>query len=161
MTNILPQSNSLSNFGGIKTDYSQIVSVATDWSADNVNSAFGDVAAMSRTAIRTFAQFITSATAPTLVNFDAVWKTNTPTLPVIVRTGAGIFTVTYPASVTDELGNAQSLNLRSGVGNISSTSTFGFCNVVVSSSNVLTIYLANVAGSANDLVGVTIQVYAV
>lgn len=156
----LPDSFSYDSVGGDKADYGDIGAVdpSTDRIASEMNMALSAIAMSTRTIPRGYVRFTTAATTGglVLVDWNATWKGESPTAPVLVRSSGGVFTATFPASVVDEQGNSHSTNILNATGNIEGT-TFGFINVSFS-SNVITIRIANTAGSANDLVGTTVGV---
>lgn len=150
---VLPESSSFNDFGGSKVDYSPVVDTSTDRSAQQLNDALCDVAQMSRTAIRGWVRITLSPmNNPTLVSsnsWNTVWRGGTSTSPTFIRSGTGVNTITFPASVNDEQGNAHTINIQSAQIELEG-GNFGFCSTSVTSANVITIYTANTSGSASD-----------
>ena len=121
--------------GDNKKDFFPVEDVSTDRSALEVNTAFAGISMMSHTSVRAWVNFTLGATpqiADGYTAWDAQWKSATPTLPIIANTGTGIYTVTFPAQVEDDmkLGNLHSLNFRSVQASFMTSSaspTLGIC----------------------------------
>ena len=116
---------------------------------------------MSQTAPRAIYRFIGHATTPTDASSNyqyAVWGNDVSVKPTPAHTGTGVYTLTWPTTVTDELGESHSVNLVDGWANVNG-STLYHVQVTITSPNVATVYVFNAAGAANDAVGVTIAVY--
>ena len=155
----LPDSSSIDDFGGILSDYLiGVVDPSTDMSAAAGNSMSATVAMGSRMVPRCEVSFTGAAVAPVTVAFEAVWKSKTPTIPTAARTGTGVFTFTFPASVSDELLAPHVLNLTSAWGFASGGTAYHA--QASASANVLTVYVFTLAGAASDAVGATIRVQA-
>ena len=138
----------------------------TDWDNTKLAPAISDVVALGLTAPRFWCRMTLAATtgALVLINWQANWGNVTTTTPILARTTTGVFTITLPTTVSDEyqasLGvtNNITLALNAAEGSLEG-STFGFINASAS-GNVITVNTANTAGSANDLVGVTVFIKA-
>jgi hypothetical protein len=159
----LPDIDSLSTFGGALANYNgqAVVNPLTDRDAGAANIAYMDTALMTATAIRCWCRFTCAATtgAMVLVAHNSLWGNGAPVNPVLARTGTGVFTVTFPSSVTDPLTVVHSLNLRAAFAHDLGAPTLYSVRPVVTSSNVITVYTYNSAGSANDLVGIDVNVF--
>lgn len=158
----LPSQDSFSTFGGLKQDYDAIVNISTDYSAvSNLNPAFVDVSMMTRTAIRSYVRFTTSATIPTLNTYEACWREFTTTQPVLARTGTGVYTITFPTTVSDGIGDTNYVNFQSCLPKVEGNS-FALVQGSITSANVLTIYTATTGGTPSDLSGTAvISVWAI
>lgn len=156
----LPDTDSLSTLGGALSNAWPVVDPTTDLDADADNKNRCDVAMMTHTALRAWCAFTTAATTGALarVGHDAMWGNASAIAPALARTGAGTFTLTYPATVYDELGVGHALNFRAGFGQSRAVADDGV-KVVATAPNVLTVYL-RVAGVLADGVGTTIDVFA-
>ena len=155
----LPDKDDIDSYGGEKSDYAPIEDPTTDTSADEFNALKCSVAMGSRTAVRAWVRFTTHATTPGLVAHDAVWGNSVAVQPTIARSGAGVFTVTWPTTVDDELGESHSLNLQAALVTVNgSTCYFSTCSIT--SANVATVYTFNTLFAANDIAGTTITVFA-
>ena len=115
---MLPEIATFSDYGGEKQDYSAPEDPTTDRSADEMNPALADVAAGTRTAVRAYVEFRANPPNCDLVVHDAVWGNSIPVAPVLTYNGAGDYTVTFPASITDALGATKVVNLRAGWANV-------------------------------------------
>lgn len=144
------------NYGGIP-----VTDPTTDQDAAAYNQLLADVAQMTRTAPRAIAQFVTAAStgAMSLVSHQAMWGSAPAVAPALARSAGGIFTVAWPTTVTDPLGITQTLNLKYGIGCITGATYQQAPQVVISSANVATVNTFS-GGTANDIVGTTITVFA-
>lgn len=157
---MLPDIDTLATLGGELTNYAPIEDPTTDLDATADNTARGNVAMLTHTSRRAWCRFTAAASTGAMVRVahDAMWGTSVP--PTLARTGSGTFTVTWPTTVDDELGNSHSLNIRAASANSRGGSTLYFVSAVPTSANVITVYVHNAAGSLNDAVGVDFDVYA-
>ena len=119
----LPDIASFSDYGGEKQDYSAPEDPTTDRSAAEVNPAFADVAAGTRTAIRAFVQFSFNGATLDLIAHDSVWGNGVSVEPTLAVAATGKFRVTFPSSVVDALGETHAVNLRAGWANIENVGT--------------------------------------
>jgi hypothetical protein len=137
-----------------------------DWDNTLLAPAICDIANASLTDIRLILQVTLAASTGAMVlnNWWAVWQNATPTTPIMARTTTGIFTFTMPVNVSDQytqsigLPSVIPVNLQAGIAGIATASTFAHTGVVCS-TNVVTLYTANATGSANDLVGTTVNIF--
>lgn len=158
-SSILPSASDFSTFGGLKQDYTEIVDPLTDRSAEEINAAFATLSSATRTSLRCYCQFTGSASTPTIDIHNAVWGNSISVIPILSRTGTGAFTVSFPASVVDSLGQTQSVNLIMGWGNVESSSDQRV-NVVKVNSTLFNLFCFE-AGVASDLVGSQISVFII
>ena len=161
----LPDIDALATYGGAKTNYQGVgvVNPDTDRDAGDANQAYASVAAMTQTSPRVWVQFTTAATtgALVLVAWAAHWKPATPTPPVLARSAAGKFTITFPASITDELSVNHTVAFRGGFGNAASTTTvLGPVQVTATAGNVLEACIS-ASGAFADSVGTTVDVFGI
>lgn len=157
----LPEIDSLETYGGEKSNYAPVEDSSTDESADHRNLYAMNVAAMTQTAIRAWCRFVGHAVTPTDPTSNvhgAVWGNGSGVKPTVARTGSGTYTITWPSTVTDELNEDHTVNLRCVLRPNVEGSTLYHATASVTSSNVVTVYTFNAAGSANDAAGVTIGV---
>lgn len=143
----LPGIDSLDSFGGALNNDSPVDDPTTDRDAGQMNTALEDVAGMTHTVARAFARVTLSATAPALTasnGSDATWGNSVP--PVPTRSGTGVVVLTWPATVTDELGITQPLLLRWVKAHLEGA--FGATYQSVTTANSVTIYLANLVAGA-------------
>lgn len=138
-----------------------VVDPTTDQSGAAASAAFCDVAQMTRTADRCWARFVAGA-SPALAAtnpHEAMWGNSAGVAPVVAHIATGQWTVTWPATVTDQLGNSHNVNLRKARVTVEG-STLGFAQCSVTSPNVVTVYGFSTAFAANDLTGITLLVEA-
>lgn len=137
-----------------------VVDPTTDQGAAQFNVSAADLAQLTRLGGRAWCQITTSATTPTLVKHNAMWGNGGGVAPVIARSGAGIFTVTFPATVTDPLGNSVTINLQDAHASIVGSSLAGFVQCAVTAANVVTVYTFTTGFAVNDIAGTTVRVVA-
>lgn len=158
----LPTISALSTYGGALVNYAPVEDPTTDRDALAANIAYADCAAMTQTAVRAWARFVTSATVPTLaVPFpnDATWPNVFANLPVLTRSAVGVFLLTWPTTVIDALGATQTLNFRGcGAPNLEGAALAGFANATVTAANVVTVRTFSTAFAASDIAATTIFV---
>lgn len=157
----LPDTATLANdLGGAMVNYEPVVDPTTDLDAGFDNNSRCNVAMMTHTAIRSWATFTTAATTGALVlnAHDALWGNSLGVAPSLARTVAGTFTMTYPASVNDELGVAHTVNFRMGLGQARSATAGYDIQVIPTSANVLTIYVRDNTNTLVDAVGLVLDV---
>ena len=77
----------------------------------------------------------------------------------VTRTGAGAYTITYPATFDDLNGNAETLSFYDAVGHVRSTTVIGHVQCTASGATV-SVQIWNSAFAASDLtVGTVISIY--
>lgn len=138
---ILPDVATLANdLGGTLVNYAPVEDATTDLDAAFDNNARCMAAMSSHTAPRCWARVTTGATtgAMVLVKHDAMWGNALAFAPTVARASLGTFTVTYPASVNDELAVAHTTNLRWAMANHRSAAAALFVQAVPTSANVIT-----------------------
>lgn len=155
--------SAVTTYGGPFVDYRPVEDPTSDLSASQANPMMLSVAAMTHMCPRAKLSFTgltyTSGTQPiTVTSHDSMWGSAAPVLPTIGQTSAGVLTLTWPATVTDEYGNAHTLNIRDGWARFDGA-TPGFYTFTVASANTATLRLFNSAGSANAMNGTNITVY--
>lgn len=165
----LPSRDSLSTFGGTPgaglVDFSPPIDPTTDLPAAGLNQALSDVAMMTRTAVRAWARFTPAGTGtPVLVNHWALWGNSSGVAPVVARTTTGIYTVTWPATVTDDVTvssasgyvGPQSPNFLAGEGQTEGATFFSVQSSA--SANVATVWIFGTGNTLADPNGPTIFV---
>jgi hypothetical protein len=103
---------------------------------------------MTRTAFRSVVSFTASSAGAVLVAFESLWKAKTPTPPAITRVGVGVFTITFPAVVNDEIGKAHTLDFRVASGSANGATPYHV--QAVTAGNVITAYVFDMAGTLID-----------
>ncbi len=158
----LPDVDTNATYAGSLFDYSAPVDPTTDRPAAGANPAYANVAMSTHTIARCWTRFSPQGTGTPIlaaagVQCDAVWFTATPTLPVVARSGVGIYTVTWPTTVQDEIppgypGAAASnhnVNLRASKTNVEGNALW-FPQSQPTSANVLTVWIFNTSFALAD-----------
>jgi hypothetical protein len=153
----LPGVAAAATYGGILNDYTPSIDASTDRPAAGTNPAYADVAAMTHTITRLAVRMtlLSAGTTPTLVSWDATWNNGNNAAPVLARSSAGVFTITVPATVQDEIPLTSpgyigpvTVNLRQGWGNARGATTWYDVQVIPTAANVATVYFwKNTAGT--------------
>lgn len=160
MANVFPEVDDLDTYGGPKSDEGPIESPTTQLSGPEYTRLAASVAGMTHTGIRAWVRFVTAATtgAMVLTSHDAGWGNTAPVTPLLARTGTGVFTITWPTSVNDELSLPHTVNIRTVLHPVVEGSTFGqTAKLAITAPNVVTVYTFS-SGAANDIVGATVGV---
>jgi hypothetical protein len=122
--------------------------------ADQYNRVAEDLAQLTRTAWRAVLSFPTDASSnPTVTRLRSVWGSGVSLYPSIVRTGAGVYTVTFATTFTDGLAASESTALDFAQATLGDSTTAGFARAAVTSANVLTVRTFNSSWAASDLGG--------
>lgn len=167
----LPNISSLDDFGGPKANYAPITDPTTDEDAADRNRAFCDVAMMGHTAPRAFVRFVAvdGATPTEPANaHDAMWGSSVSVKPAVSRLGEGVWQITWPTTVNDELtpedealggGETHTVNIRAAIAQATPVGgVLKHASAVVASANTVVVYgyLAN--GTADDIAGSIVTV---
>lgn len=103
--------DTIDTFGGAFENASNVINSLTDMDAGQSNAAMAAVSAMTQTRTAAWVRMtMGGGAAPTLVAWRALWRNALPQLaaPVLAYSGTvGHFTVTWPATVYDELALGQ------------------------------------------------------
>ena len=156
----LPAIDSLATVGGAKSNYAPIEDQTTDEDAEHRNIYAADAVAATQTNIRAIYRFIGHGTTPTDAASNvhyAVWGNDADVKPVVAHSATGVYTVTWDTEVTDELGEEHTVNLVDGWANVNGATAYHV--QVTCAVNVATVRVFDMAGAANDAVGVTFAVY--
>lgn len=157
----LPDIDSTATYGGPKQDDRPVENPLTDESAADINKMKASVAGMTQTAERAIRRFVGHATTPPDAASNAhfsVWG-NTPDLkPPVTKGGTGVYDITYPATVLDELGEEHTVNLVDGKWSVNGTVPYT-CTLTITAPNIARLRVFDMAGVANDAVGATIAVF--
>ena len=150
---------SYDQFGGPKEDAVPVVDPTTDRSSDEVNPAFQAIAQMTQTTPQAIVQWTASASSSVVPSFHrALWGSSLAVIPTVTNVSAGVWTVTFPASFTDELGNSVPVNLKAAIASYGATA--GFISAQLASANSFTVRTVSLAGTANTMSGSMLQVVA-
>lgn len=105
----------IETYGGPFVDQEPVHNPQTQQSADQGNRVFRDVAQLTRTGIRAWVSFKTSAGSagaydPSDVNAWSIWGGSTSAKPTVEKTATGLYKVTFATSYLDELDNAETVS---------------------------------------------------
>lgn len=155
---MLPDKDALSTFGQPRNNRIPITDPSTDIGAEHWNPLTNDVAMLSVLGDRAWAAFHWTGAAMVLDAHDEMWNgVSGYTVPTLARTGAGVYTVTYPATTFDFIpssnpsgGGSHTINLRSAHGYVRPGGAASVFTVECSASgNVVTVNL-KVGGTVTD-----------
>lgn len=155
---ILPASSTFDSLGGTIADYSEIVDPTTDLPSSADNESRANVAAMSRTVGRVWFDWTNDGSIATIAAFDSVVGNSSTNHPVYAKQDTGHWRFTFPASVTDTMGNSQAWNFKSAKGSASHNEPIHVqCKVVT--PNVIDVFMWLLpAATANDVSAVSIHI---
>lgn len=165
----LPDIDSLALFGGALNDFAPVTDPTTDrpsggatGATSGSNVAYADVAMATWTQMRSWVQFTGAAStgAMVLVNHASLWGNGPSVAPTLARSGTGVYTITLPSTVQDQLLVSHTVNLRWAKAtyvNAAGALMPADCSV---SANVITIKTYNTSASAHDATGITLNVEA-
>jgi hypothetical protein len=132
----------------------------TDQDNTLISPGFVDIANLGQTCPQVVIGFTSATTTGGLVltYYGALWINATSTLPVMVRTGTGVYTFTLPATVSheytlaaDNISNNITVNIMRATCNPVDTN----CSPALASAsgNVITVKLFDTTVTASDLAG--------
>jgi hypothetical protein len=148
-------------YGGAKSNYWPVEDPTTDEDAAVRNLYAMNVAYMTGMCPRAWVRFTGAATtgAMILVAHQSLWGNAVGVAPTLARTSAGLYTITWPTTVTDQLGTVHTLNFRGSWTNVRDLSATWNDNSNITSANVCTVQMRNQAGTATDTTGLDSDVW--
>lgn len=149
----------LDNLGGAKDDWIDVVDPRYDRSSAEVNTAFNAVAMTSRTCIQARVKFRNDGSGFFTVSHQALWGDSLAYEPTYTNAATGEIVVSFPASVTDDMGNVVEVNINEGWASLEDT--WGFCSVQRVAANSVKVKLANTSGSASQFLTHNINLWVV
>jgi hypothetical protein len=153
----LPDIDTIDSYGGAKVNEAEIADPSTDESADDINVVKMNVAGATQTLDRAWVRFVGHATTPADPASNvhgAVWGNGPDVKPVVAKGGTGIYDVTWPTVVTDELGVNHNVNLRAAVVGVEGATPY-LWTATVTAPNVVRVRIFITTPAASDAVGVT------
>lgn len=138
----------------------------SEMSATYGNRLMLDVAQMTATTTKWIVQFPTStggagSIASASVSIRSHFGSGTSSKPAVAKTATGTYTLTFASSYNDELTQAETITFFDARGHVLSSSVVGHVQASFSGT-VITVLVADMAGSASDLTnGTTISVHCV
>ena len=150
-------------FGGSKQNYAPVEDITTDEDAATRNQYVADVAMMTATCTRSWVEFLAAATTGgmSVTAHQAVWGNAIGVIPTLSRTSAGIYVITWPATVTDALGNSHTVNFRAAQAQVRDTAAGWDALCIPTAANIITVYVRNPAGTLTDATGLNIDVFTI
>ncbi len=139
----------IANYGGPKIDAQPVSNPETQIAANEFNRSIEDTAQMTRTAYRAIVQFptlVAAAPAPVpigSVEVRTVWGNGNAQKPAILKTGGGLYRITFPSTFTDDLGFVE-------------TVSFFDCHVSVRSSFAADEILGRAVSVAGNVVDIAV-----
>lgn len=106
----------IANYGGPKIDAQPVSNPETQIAANEFNRSIEDTAQMTRTAYRAIVQWTSITAAPPApvptasIEVRTVWGNGNAQKPTIQKTGAGLYTITFPGTFTDDLGFVETVS---------------------------------------------------
>ena len=142
---MLPSVATLDTYGGQLDNYRPVTDPTTDRDAAMMNEALADVAGLTNTGARAWCRVTINTTTGgmAIVEHRAVWGSAPGVAPTPARSSQGIFTLTWPATVTDALGATQSVSFLGALGPNVRTTDEVFANVSSIATNVVTFAVWN------------------
>lgn len=160
----LPNDDTLDTYGGICEDYGiGKVDALTDRSSDEINKMLGNVAMMTRTAIRAMVEFIAAGDNDppiTPVRHMALWGSSTLVRPSIVWSAVGTFDITWPVQVVPENQEAAiPLAIQFVLPVAVHGSSFRKAHADRLTANSIRVYTMDAAGALQDFVGTSYGIF--
>lgn len=153
----------LDTYGGEFSNADATIDPTTDLDAAYYNRLAMHVAQMSHTTAKAVLQFPTiSSVANTTPSATMThWGSGASYYPTTVaRTATGAYTITYPSSFVNLLGETETVSFWRAEANVSSATVYGHCQCSASGA-VVTLKVFDAAGAAVDITnGTTITVKA-
>jgi hypothetical protein len=152
---MLPNDTAPADIGLPKTDYSYVVDPTTELSSTELTRAFLDVAAASLTQPRAWVRCTISGTTITVVDHSAVWGATESVKPTAARSATGVYTITWPATVTDLNPTVAdrvtyTVSLRACASSLYDSTYPAVSTAYVSAANVATVKVFRVTAAAYD-----------
>lgn len=165
---VLPEVDSLDSFGGAMSNYTEVVDPTTDEDAAFRNAYVTDVAMMTHTITRAARSFLGTTGGATMIAdpssgfvHDAVWGSSPSVKPSATYIATGTLDLIWPSTVTDELGDSHTVQLRRATASVeSSDGTFRLATAKVIGSAKVRVYTYE-NGALADLAGEVITVFVV
>lgn len=158
----LPGIDDIDDLGGVKENEAPIEDITRELDAAHINKLEANVAMATRTQPRAWARLTLAATTGAMVleSHMAVWGSASGDAPVVARSTTGVFTVTWPTDVEDELGVTHTTNLRAAWASVEGATPYQHTETVTA-ANVVTIRMFTASGVADDAAGVKVNVFAI
>ena len=131
---------------------SPVQNSATDWDASYAKRMGMHVAQATRTWCKAHFSFTTAGAngARTASNIFTLWGEGSSFSPTITRTGAGVYTIVWPASFDNEMDETETLSFTKAHASLASSTSVGLAQLTGSGTS-WTLYGLSTAGAASDL----------
>lgn len=157
-------SKTLESYGGQYADQHPVGNPGTEMAASYMNALLNDTAQLTRTGWRAIVSFAPTATAATYtysasaVTCESMWGNTASFKPTVVKTGTGLYTVTFATSYSDELSEDETLAFVFAIPSIRG-STLAPPPVITSlSANACALTVINSSFAAADLTSNTVTI---
>ncbi len=140
----------ISSYGGPYVDAGTVENPQTDLAAAYGNMLMEHVAQLSNTAPRVIVSFAPAASDPVVVTHTSMWGSGDAQKPTIARGLAGIYVITWPATMTDGLDGVETLALRYAKSELDTDSDYR-CNVSARTANTISVRCRDNTGTLSDL----------
>jgi len=165
----LPDFNASSSIGALqKVNYQGLppADQTVDWDNTMIAPAFCDVANMTQTLSRFAIQVVLNTSDGYIVtnNWNAVWKTATPTAPFVHFVSTGIYTITLPTLVSDDYNasfgryDLHAVNFTKAWANLENSGGLYACSCSAS-ANVITCKLYDHTNALNSFSGFVLDLW--
>lgn len=156
----LPDKDTLDTLGGEKANEAPIEDITREEDAEDRNRFVTDVAMLTRTAARCVADVMLEAATVdmVLIEHESMWGAESAVAPTMTRASTGVFRVTWPASVQDELGESHDVNLQRAQVSVRGTAPL-LHTEEVTAPNQITVRIFDLAGAPDDAAGTVISVW--
>lgn len=153
----------IDTYGGPYQNERPVEDPTTELDASFDNEALADTAAATRMVSRAWVSFTgityTSGTmAVTTDDHNAVWGADNAVKPVVTQSATGIYLITWPTTIEDEIGVTRTLNIRVPLEPVTVDATLSRVKVTAKTANTLALKAFNAAGAANALNGIPIYI---
>lgn len=143
----------------VLSDAQPVEDPSTELAAPYYSRIAEDVAQCTRTAKRAIIVFTTSAASPAnVVRVQTCWGDTLSYAPVVTRTGAGLYTLTFPASFFDGLGESETVSFFSAKGEVSSLTEDGYVRCTVTGAVINVVVRNSSTNAASDFTAGTTEV---
>jgi hypothetical protein len=124
----------------------------SEWDASYAKRMGNDLAQLTRPALKAHFSFTTSGSngARTASNVYTLWGNGASYAPTITRTGTGVYTIVWPASFSNELGETETLSFTKAHASLASSTIVGFAQLVGAGAS-WTLYGLTTGAVASDL----------
>jgi len=153
----LPDEATLSDtYGGPYTNERPVEDPTTELDASAASEALADIAAATRMVPRAWVKFLgltytAGSQSIPVDDHNATWGGSAGVEPVIVQTATGIYLITWPATVIDEILVTRTLNIRYPHEPVTIDTALSRGKVAAFTANTISLRTFDAAGAANSL----------